>query len=298
MKQLTSALSLVLLLVLAGCSESTPTSSAPETSTEPAIAESAAPEQTAEPVVLDASSDDAECSWIMGWDPWEPYQYMDVGNAVRGLDVEIVAAAASAVGCDIEYRRGDWLSLLEELKAGDIHLLAGATPTEDREAYAHFSSPYREETFQLFVRADNAEDFSGKSLSDLLEADFQVGVTAGYFYGESVAELEADPRYSDQFHAVDSGIMHVDRLLNHNIGGFLEDEFVAASLIRRQGLDDQIAGPVLEIGNTPVRVMFSKASVDEDWVDQFNQALESLRDSGRYSAIVSRYLPPDNSGAG
>lgn len=284
MPQRRSSIALVaVLLIVVGCSE------APDHAGANAPAAESAPEAPADAALAQSSSD---CTWIMGWDPWEPYQYMDVGNTVRGLDVELVTAAAAAVGCDLEFRRDDWLDLLDELKSGDIHLLAGATQTPDREEFAQFSIPYREETFQLFVAADDQSRYRSKSMQNLLEEGFRIGVTAGYFYGDELAALEADDAFEDQFHAVDSGVFHFTHLLNGEIDGFLEDEFVAASLIRRRGLDNEIRGPVLEVGNTPVRVMFSKAVVRPERVKAFNEALATLRNSGRHASIVSRYLSP------
>ncbi len=31
-----------------------------------------------------------DCTLVVGWDPWEPYQYQDLGGELRGLDVELI----------------------------------------------------------------------------------------------------------------------------------------------------------------------------------------------------------------
>ena len=74
----------------------------------------------------------SECVLVMGWDPWEPYQFLDSGGEVNGLDVEIARAAAEAGNCSIELVQSSWMELLTLLQAGDVDLLAGATRTPGR----------------------------------------------------------------------------------------------------------------------------------------------------------------------
>ena len=230
------------------------------------------------------------CALTMGWDPWEPYHYMDIGGVVRGVDVELVRAVAQAAGCEVELVRDDFAILLDKLRAGEVDLLTGATATPQRQAYASFSVPYREEKFQLFVRSEDVERYRDATVPQLLRAGFRLGFTAGYYYNQELEALEADPAFAGQLVAAGTGDLNVERLLDHEIDGFVEDQFVAATIIRKRGLEDVIGQPVITVSSKPVRLMMSKSSVSPALARSLDLALAGLRDSDQHAAIVTKYL--------
>lgn len=118
------------------------------------------------------------CILVMGWDPWEPYQFVDGHGEVTGLDIEIARAAASAGGCTLELVQASWMELLGRLQAGDVHLLAGATRTPGREAFAEFTSPYRAESFVVYTLAGNEALKNATQLQTLLDGETRVGTVA------------------------------------------------------------------------------------------------------------------------
>ena len=65
--------------------------------------------------------------------------------------------------------------------------------------------------------------------------------------------------------------------------------FVAASILRRKGLDELIKPHHITLGNNDVYVMFSKASVEEELVAEFNRGLAAIKQNGLYQQIVLRY---------
>ena len=62
------------------------------------------------------------CTLTMGWNPWEPYHYLDIGGVVRGVDVELVGAVADACGCALSLVRADFSTLLSKLETGNWKL--------------------------------------------------------------------------------------------------------------------------------------------------------------------------------
>ncbi len=232
----------------------------------------------------------ADCQLTMGWDPWEPYHYLDVGGVVRGVDVELVSAVAAACGCELTLVRDDFSTLLVKLQAGEVDVLTGATPTPNRQRYASFSAPYREEKFQLFVRREEQARHQGASLKELLEGGLRIGFTAGYYYNQELEALEDDPAFKDQLVPARTGAFNVERLLDYEIDGFIEDQFVAAAMVRRRGLEAVISEPLLTLSSKPVRLMMSRASVDPQLAKSLDVALAGIRASGRHEAIVERYL--------
>lgn len=232
-----------------------------------------------------------ECELTMGWDPWEPYHYMDPKGNLQGLDVELVRAIAAEAGCSVSFERDNWASLLGRIRSGDIDLISGATRTPERESFAMFSSPYRIEEFALFVRRGDADVLAADSLAAILDAGMKIGVTDAYLYGPDVEALQDDPAYAGQFIIAEVGETNAIRLLDLVIDAYLEDVIVGTSIVRRRGLEQEVElHPLAAAGGSEVRLMFSQASVARETVARFDQALTRLRESGRYEEIEGQYI--------
>lgn len=242
----------------------------------------------AEPPEQRMSAVPPQCSLTMGFDAWEPYQYVTVGNTVTGLDVELVKAVAAEMQCELDIVQGSWVELLGLLRDGKIDFVLGASITEDRQAFAYFSEPYRQEQFSLFVRADNV-DMPVSTILEFINAGHKLGIVNEYYYGDEIAELYASAEFQPQFVGAIISEMNMARLLDEEIDGLLEDSFVAASILRRKGLDQLIKPHQITLGNNDVYVMFSKASVEEDVVAEFNRGLATIRQNGLYQQIMQRY---------
>ena len=244
-----------------------------------------------EEVSIDPATSAVSCHLTMGWDPWEPYHFMNPVGEINGLDVEIVSAIAADANCEVSFKRDSWANLLQGIRDGSIDLISGATLTPERETYAYFSEPFRMETFALFVRAEERDQYVGKDLRTLMDAGMRVGITDAYIYGDEVRAMQDDPEYTELFFPADVSGTSASRLLDGQIDGFIEDIFVASSMIRRRGLEEEIVTHPVNIGGSnAVRLMFSRSSVDEDLVTRFDQSLVHLRDNGEYDRIRNQYL--------
>ncbi len=287
MRLATIAAAAIFVLTLSGCGRDSPEPTASSPPPAPAPAETrdtapAAPPAPAKPAAV-------ACTLTMGWDPWEPYHYLEPGGEERGLDVELVRAIASHAGCEVDFVRDSWANLLRRVADGDVDLITGATRTDERDAYALFSDPYRQEAFVLFTRTADAGRFGTGMLANKLAAGMRIGVTDAYVYGDDVEALRDNPDFADQFVSAEIGETNVTRLVNGDIDGFLEDRFVAAAILRRKGLEADIAGDLV-VTSSDVRLMFSRASVEPDLVERINDSMGALRGSGEFDAIQARYL--------
>lgn len=231
-----------------------------------------------------------DCQLTMGWDPWEPYQYRAPKGKVSGLDVDLVNLAAEQAGCEVSFRQEDFADLLGMIQNGEVDIVAGATRTEERSDYAYFSRPYRQETFSLFVRRADAQSIGNPTLEELLENGYQIGITEGFLYGEEAEALISDEEYADQFNTARVGELNLFRLIEGDIDALLEDPFVASSIQRRLGLGDDIARVGEDIRTGEVHLMFSRASVEEDVVDRFDDALGQLIEDGTRDRILRMYV--------
>ncbi|WP_376693318.1 substrate-binding periplasmic protein [Wenzhouxiangella sp. EGI_FJ10409] len=278
---------LILALLLTACQEADAPSTAPDNDDAGAAAEAT----TADSGETTRTTDD--CRLTIGWDPWEPYHYAPVGNRVQGLDVDLIEAMADAADCELAWEQGSWASMLQLVRSGDLDVLPGATRTAEREAFAHFSAPYRQESFRIHVRADESDRWSGMTLTELLENDFRLGLTRGYIYGEEVDAVLDDPQWRDQIVEAPVGELNFLNLMDFRIDGFLEDPFVAASIDHRREWGVTFEALPADIHSGSVHLMFSKAGVDAEVVERFDDALAELHDSGEHQRILDRYMQKD-----
>lgn len=247
-----------------------------------------------QPTELEAVADptnavSSNCSLTMGFQAWEPYQYVSVGDEVSGLDVEIAEAVVEQMGCDLKAEQGTWRELLSKLRRGEVDFVLGASKTEARHEYARFSDPYRQEQFVLFVRQNEMDSFTADSVTEFIQAGNKLGVVNEYYYGEELREALHQGEADGLVQGAIISELNIARLLDGEIDAFLEDTLVAASILRRKGLEDDIERHDIELPASDVYVMFSQKSVPEGYVAAFNEALATVQSNGTYDNIRERY---------
>lgn len=268
---------LVCLLML-GCKPA-------DTPSQAVIPVDASPKLNTSPVDPKTSS----CELKLGFESWEPYQYIGLKQQASGLDIEIMQAVAERMNCTLVMQHGTWQELLGLLKLGKVDLLLGASKTVTREEFALFSEPYRAEQFQLFVRKEEADKYHFASVAEMVAAKHKVGLISDYFYGEQISALYSDEHMRPHFVESSMSELNIALLLDEQVDAVLEDSFVGASIIRRKGLEKQIQPHQIKLPENPIYVMFSRASVQQERVNSFNQALQQFKDSGNYQELLTKY---------
>ena len=230
-----------------------------------------------------------DCSLTMGWDPWAPYQYLTPDNQVNGLEIDLISSMAKEAGCELKFVQNDWMHLLSGIRDGSIDLLGGASQTPARDKFALFSQPYRNESFVLYVRSEQLDELSEKSLEQLLDNKFKLGVTEDYIYGEEITDIQDNALLNSQITYVPITEVNYYNLTQNKIDGFLDDPFVAAYTIRRKGLSRQISASSIEVHSGDVAIMFSKESVKPEIVLAFDAGLKKIKSTGEYQRILDKY---------
>lgn len=287
MRALSFVFGLCLGLLLTGCSPqpaNTPDNQSPASSSSSPTSASA-PVTTTQPTATAADV----CKLMLGYEAWEPYQYTGLDQKAAGLDIELISAVAKNMNCQLVTKQGAWMDLVQQLRDGKIDMVAGASRTAAREQFALFSAPYRQEQFQLFVLTSKSASMPESTLSEFVDKGHKIGIISEYFYGDEFGALYQEPAKKSAFVEASLGELNIARLLDGDIDGMLEDSFVARSMLRRKGLSDQIGQQGIVLQSNDVYVMFSKVSVPESQVIQFNQALKNIRNSGEYMLIIDKY---------
>lgn len=242
-------------------------------------------------LLLVAPTAAAECRLTAGWETWEPYSYVDATGRVTGLDIELMRAMARQAGCELSFVELPWGRLLEELRHGKVVQLAkGASRTREREVFGWFSSPYRNETMELFMPRENLGKYAFVSFEDMIDSGFRLGIGRDHYYGEAFAQAMKNPRFARLVQEVTTDIQNIWKLEIGRIDGFLSDHMVATHLIHQRGASTWIGVYPMHVNSNGVHLLFSKRAVQPEVVARFDAALAGLKESGEYDQIMAHYL--------
>jgi len=226
--------------------------------------------------------------FLIGWDPWMPYQHLDQNGRLAGLDVELIQAIFRQMGCTLEYREVPWKQLLPAIKRGQISLAAGASKSTDRMAYAYFSHPYRTESVVLFIR--KGEKYAIKNIADIMDTDLSIGILKGNYYGQTFEKLMKNKRFKGHVQSVNNDAINIKKTLSKRIDGFLCDKFAGISAINKNGAYNLFEIHPIPISSSDIHVMFSKKACHPNEVKRFNDALHKLKKNGTLNNIIHKYF--------
>lgn len=242
-------------------------------------------------VVVAAGADASACVLRAGWDPYGLYMYRDENGRETGADIELMRALADGAGCAIEFRELPWARLLRQIESGAIDLTASVSYTTEREAYAHFSMPYRRTEMGVFVRTAESRGWAFDDLRDIVETGFRLGVIQDYYYGDEFEALRNDPAFAAHLDISSDYPSIIRKLVHGRIDGLLADDVgVMRAEARQLGMREFVERHPLPMPGDDLHVMFSRKSVDPAVVAAFDDAIARMRDDGRLRAILERFL--------
>lgn len=234
-----------------------------------------------------------------GWYQWDPYQYEVVKNELKhltGLDVQLLRAIFGKMGIELQIDPVGWRQHQQDVKDGTRDIASGAFRSNEREAYAYYSIPYRSEKDMLYVRKDEQQKFKFKNAEDLVKilesGKYKLGVIDGYFYGGPLMQYINDPQYADRIIKVNDDRANFTNLSERKIDAFPIDHLVGATLGWRHGWQKQVVEMPNPVFEDSIHVLFSKKTTSPELVDRFNQALLQMQNSGEYNKVIRNYLLP------
>lgn len=230
------------------------------------------------------------CPLTATWESWQPYQYKDASANVTGLDNDLLMAIANEVGCAVSLKEMPWKRTLQSLENGSIHLTSAGSYTDERNKFAYFSEPYRDETVVAFVQKKRLGDFNFTDLSGLASSGISIGISRGYHYGEEFESLRKLGKIKGDVSEVAKDELNIKKLAAGRVDAIFMDRYVGADLIKSMGLADKLVAHPAEITSADVYFMFSRKSTNEGIVNQFNEGLKAIKANGKYQAIIDKYI--------
>jgi polar amino acid transport system substrate-binding protein len=233
----------------------------------------------------------AECTLVLGWEPYAVYTFLKRGSILTGADIELIRAAAEEVGCTLQYREYGWQRILEQLKTGGIDVATSATLSPERERYAVFSVPYRRAEMAIYVRRGESGRFDIPSLQSIAGTDFRLGTIGSYEYGAPFSSLILDPAFAERIRPAADNKAALRRLVDGRVDGFLTDDVgVMVAEAKALGIEAEVERYPLSLPGQQIRFMFSRVSVDPAIVAAFDDSVERMKADGRVQAILEKFL--------
>ena len=219
------------------------------------------------------------------WNQYEPYAYLNNDHILVGLDVELVRAILSEAGCKYKAVEIPAKRALKMVESGEIDLVAAASVTPEREAYGHFSAPYRSEKIVMFARRQSTAS-ALTMLDQVFARHLRLTAGLGGYYGPDYARLQDQ---FDKARLLDLNASLEQRLTMLKLGRvdvMLEDEVAGVATARKMGIQDQIEVIGQPLSEEPVHLLLSRKSVAPDIVGAIDAAIAKLQTSPEYAAIL------------
>lgn len=220
----------------------------------------------------------------IGWELWYPYQYHNKQQKLDGIDIKITKEIIKQLNVKAAYIELPWERHLKYIESGDIQVAMGSSYTDAREKFAFYTKPYRKEQVNLYTLKN--KELPIKTLDELINSPYIIGVEAGYYYGDDYQELINNPEFMVHISEVLDVEQNVKRLLSGKIDGLLVGPYTMKSFINKYHLDNEISDTPLVIYQTDIHFMLSKKSTNEQLLRQFNAVITNLRKTGRLDQLL------------
>lgn len=203
-----------------------------------------------------------------------PYEYHE-GDSIVGIDADIAAALAQELGMELVIEDMAFDSIIASVQTGKADIgLAGITVNEDRLQNVDFTDTYTQAAQVIIVKEDSdvttPDDLTGKTVG------VQLGTT-GDILADDIADATVE-RYNKGFEAVQA-------LQQGKIDAVIIDReparvFVAES----EGLK------LVDEEFTVEEYAIAVAKDNTELKDKLNEALKTLKDSGKIQEIIDKYI--------
>ncbi|AUZ75078.1 MULTISPECIES: substrate-binding periplasmic protein [Aeromonas] len=235
----------------------------------------------------------AQESLLVGWSSWHPFSFRDEQQQLQGLDIDLLEAIFNRAGFHANYSEMPWARVLRELEFGTIQLTMSANQTAERDLYARFTLPYRnEETVLLIRRQDKGRWQEITRLSDLLSRpDFTIGLLRDFDYGTDFRTFMQSPQMQQRLLVRLKMEPLIKLLLAGRIQGVVMDP-MGLQQLNLAGIPLDQLTTLLDIQQTPVHLMLSRRTTTLQQLQRLDEAIRALLQSPEYGQILARYRYP------
>jgi polar amino acid transport system substrate-binding protein len=224
---------------------------------------------------------------------WPPYSVVDSAGRATGLDNDLLVLIANAAGCKVEFVSSTpGNRTMRMFKSGEIDILTGFSKTPERELFARYTVPYRDEVIALFTTSPNVEPGDIQSFSDITKHGLHLVAPLAGYYGQEFAISEGELQRKGALTRVEGDEKMVNMLIQGHGELIMGDEMVIPHVAKIMNLQN-FHRMELEANRDMVYIGLSKASTTEQDQKALNSAIAKLLANGRIAAVIRHYREAD-----
>ena len=208
---------------------------------------------------------------------WPPFEYVDSEGAYKGIAADLLRLLSKRIGFETDPIPGDWTTLYEGLKAGELDLCPAMGITPEREQSLLFTKPLLDFPHAIYVR-EGEHDIA--CLDDL--AGKTVAVERNYYTQEMLEKDHPDIQLSE----VDSSLQALLTVSSGEVDAYLGNTAVSSYLI-----DQNVIMGVVPIWCMEAESLRLSIGVRKDFgplVDMLNRAIAELT-AAEKREVIGRY---------
>jgi len=208
---------------------------------------------------------------------WPPFEYVDAGGNIVGIDVEIARRIAQALGVRLEVRDMKFAALIEAVKNGQVDIvLADMTPTAERETIVDFSIPYYfSKGNAVIVLKSRAGEFKGVNDLKGRKIGVQLGTIQEEWAQSNLGNYSTITSYDRVYPEM------VMALKRGDVDALIVGDIIAGVLMDK----DPDLTVVFYAGGTRIGAAVAMPQGAEDLKYEVNKVLEGLLESGEINTI-------------
>lgn len=219
--------------------------------------------------------------------PFPPHIILDDAEP-HGLNVRMLQALATEVGCGLQVVKSPWARALKLMQQGQIDVISQLSYNAERGKDLYFIGPHHQE--RMWLIADPATQPALQQLADLRHwpASWLLAMLNGGYFGEQFRQLQTDVNFKRHLLPILSNQDKLALLTSGRVQAVLEEEFAWHWRVRQQPGPFQ---PMLLVHDNPVYFGFSRHSVSPELAARLAIAWQRLYQQGQLQQIRSLYLP-------
>lgn len=234
----------------------------------------------------------AEQKLRIGTDEWPPYEYASgtPGNdRIEGFSTEVILNVLKKMDVSINGRieQYPWARGERMVIDGSLDMLYTAATSPKREKIVYYpSESLVESAWSLFIRAEDSERLKYESFIDLKGK--RIGVVRAYAY---TPELWAFMEQEQNYEEVAEDEQNVRKLVYKRVDYIVMDYGNGLYLIDKMGYKGKINPLKKPISTISLYPIFSRNTVEKDFVDKFSEELRQFKKTPEYKSIYSKHFP-------
>ncbi len=241
------------------------------------------------------------CELVVRFGHYPPQSSLDENQQWQGMTVEQTKALLKQADCRYKFVETPWARALDMLAKGQIDMMSSVTITPERQQFAHFIGPQRQEHMVLTSLASSP--ITLEKLYQLKTRGKPIAILQGAFYGDKFSQLVARDQQTHGKNK-EKGPSHFLRLPNNRVklsllqkgrvSAIVEEKSHVLYQLRNNPTLSNVAIYPVTIYTNPVHIALSKTSIDAALLARLQQAFATLKANQTFGNIHHKFAGYDN----